>query len=126
MLKVGMIAQWLEKQGILENTELPGGRKRRLPTDEGLQLGIFTEQRTSMSGDEYTAVLYPPAAQEYIYSHIDEIADLNNGYIKPEQKTPVLLLSSDIIILCKKHRRSCELVQINKRSDNDKASQNVP
>lgn len=78
MLKVGMIAQWLEKQGILENTELPGGRKRRLPTDEGLQLGIFTEQRTSMSGDEYTAVLYPPAAQEYIYSHIDEIAGYNN------------------------------------------------
>ena len=78
-LKAGIVAKWLEKQGILENTELPGSRKSRLPTDEGLQLGIFTEQRTSMSGDEYTAVLYPPAAQEYIYSHIDEIADLNNG-----------------------------------------------
>ncbi len=77
-LKAGSVSKWLEKQGILENTELPGGRKRRLPTDEGLQLGIFTEQRTSMSGDEYTAVLYPPAAQEYIYSHIDEIAGYNN------------------------------------------------
>ena len=78
-LKAGIVAKWLENKGMLENTELPNGRKSRLPTDEGLQLGIFTEQRTSMSGDEYTAVLYPPAAQEYIYSHIDEIADFNNG-----------------------------------------------
>lgn len=78
-LKAGIVAKWLENKGMLENTELPNGRKSRLPTDEGLQLGIFTEQRTSMSGDEYTAVLYPPAAQEYIYSHIDEIANLNNG-----------------------------------------------
>lgn len=77
-LKAGIVAKWLEDKGMLEITELPNGRKSRLPTEEGLQLGIFTEQRTSMSGDEYTAVLYPPAAQEYIYSHIDEIADFNN------------------------------------------------
>ena len=64
---------------MLEITELPNGRKSRLPTEEGLRLGIFTEQRASMSGDEYTAVLYPSDAQEYIYSHIDEIADFNNG-----------------------------------------------
>ncbi len=78
-LKAGIVAKWLEDKGILEITELPNGRKSRLPTEEGLRLGIFTEQRTSMSGDEYTAVRYPSDAQEYIYSHIDEIADLNNG-----------------------------------------------
>lgn len=77
-LKAGIVAKWLEDKGMLEIMELPNGRKSRLPTEEGLRLGIFTEQRTSMNGDEYTAVLYPSDAQEYIYSHIDEIADFNN------------------------------------------------
>lgn len=77
-LKAGSVSKWLEEQGILEVTELPGGRKTRLPTEQGVKLGIFTEQRTSMRGDEYTAVLYSSSAQEYIYSHIDEIAGYNN------------------------------------------------
>ena len=78
-LKAGIVAKWLEDKGMLEITELPDGKKSRLPTEAGSKLGIFTEQRTSMRGDEYTAVLYPYAAQEYIYSHIDEIAEMNNG-----------------------------------------------
>ena len=78
MLKVGMIARWLEEQGILVNTEISDGRKSRVPTEEGAKLGISTAQRTSQSGEEYTAVIYSKQAQEYIYSHIDEIAEFNN------------------------------------------------
>lgn len=77
-LKTGSVSKWLEKQGILENTELPSGRRTRLPTEEGLKLGIETRQRTSQRGEEYTAVVYSKQAQEYIYSHIDEIAGYNN------------------------------------------------
>lgn len=78
-LKAGSVSKWLEEQGILENTELPSGRKTRLPTEQGVRLGISTTQRTSQRGEEYTAVQYSPSAQEYIYSHIDEIAAYNNG-----------------------------------------------
>lgn len=77
-LKTGSISKWLEEQGILENAELPSGRRTRLPTEEGLKLGIETRQRTSQRGEEYTAVVYSKQAQEYIYSHIDEIAVFNN------------------------------------------------
>ena len=80
-LKAGSVSKWLEEQGILENTELPSGRRTRLPTEEGLKLGIETRQRTSQRGEEYTAVSYSKQAQEYIYSHIDEIAEYNNGQI---------------------------------------------
>ncbi|MEI3034000.1 MAG: hypothetical protein V8T26_04235 [[Eubacterium] siraeum] len=75
---MGQDSKWLEEQGVLENTELPGGRKRRLPTEQGVKLGIDTRQRTSQRGDEYTAVVYSKQAQDYIYSHIDEIAVFNN------------------------------------------------
>lgn len=77
-LKTGSVSKWLEEQGILENTELPSGRRTRLPTEAGLKLGIETRQRTSQRGEEYTAVIYSKQAQEYIYSHIDEIAEYNN------------------------------------------------
>lgn len=77
-LKAGAISKWLEEQGILVNTEISDGRKSRLPTEEGVKLGISTAQRTSQSGEEYTAVIYSKQAQEYIYSHIDEIAEFNN------------------------------------------------
>lgn len=77
-LKAGSVPKWLEEQGILENTELPSGRRTRLPTEAGLKLGIETRQRTSQRGEEYTAVVYSKQAQEYIYSHIDEIAGYNN------------------------------------------------
>ena len=77
-LKTGSVSKWLEEQGILENTELPSGRKTRLPTEQGVKLGIETRQRTSQRGEEYTAVVYPKQAQDYIYGHIDEIAVFNN------------------------------------------------
>lgn len=77
-LKTGSVSKWLEEQGVLENTELPSGRKTRLPTEQGVKLGIETRQRTSQRGEEYTAVVYSKQAQDYIYSHIDEIAVFNN------------------------------------------------
>ncbi len=77
-LKTGSISKWLEEQGILENRELPNGRRTRLPTENGVKLGIQTQQRVSQRGEEYTAVIYSRQAQEYIYSHIDDIALFNN------------------------------------------------
>ena len=77
-LKIGSVSKWLEEQGILENAELPSGKRTRLPTEEGLKLGIETRQRTSQRGEDYTAVVYSKQAQDYIYSHIDEIAAFNN------------------------------------------------
>ena len=77
-LKTGSVSKWLEEQGVLENTELPSSRKTRLPTEQGVKLGIETRQRTSQRGEEYMAVVYSKQAQDYIYSHIDEIAVFNN------------------------------------------------
>ena len=50
---------------VLENTELPSGRKTRLPTEQGVKLGIETRQRTSQHGEEYTAVVYSKQARQF-------------------------------------------------------------
>lgn len=64
-LKTGSVSKWLEEQGVLENTELPSGRKTRLPTEQGVKLGIETRQRTSQRGEEYTAVVYSKQARQF-------------------------------------------------------------
>lgn len=69
------------------------------------------------------ALLAARAGATYVSPFLGRLDDISQPGI---EYVNMYRSASDIIIFCKKHRRSCELVQINKRSDNDKASQNVP
>lgn len=60
-LAYNSVTSWLIRIGALIEVEGPTG-KRKQPTEQGLELGIYTERRTSSHGD-YDAVLYNQNAQ---------------------------------------------------------------
>lgn len=64
--------QWLISQGFISEETDMSGRKQKLPTDKGRQLGICTDKRTGHNG-EYIAILYNTSAQKYIIENIREI-----------------------------------------------------
>ncbi len=66
------ITNWLVEQRILQKVTTPDGKQRRVPTEEGLRLGLYTETRQGMHG-EYEAVLYGPSAQRFLLEHLTEI-----------------------------------------------------
>lgn len=76
MRKLGTttVTDWLLRKGLLEKRTSTDGTSQRLPTQEGAQLGIFTETRHGQYGD-YTAVFYDMHAQKFILEHLPEILE---------------------------------------------------
>ena len=70
------ITDWLTKEGLIYKKKT-GGSGRTFPTQDGLDLGIFTERRSSPKG-EYNAVLYSNGAQHYIVDNFYNIINLMN------------------------------------------------
>lgn len=66
------INNWLMELKLLELTVLPNGKSRKMPTEQGREMGIFTEERTGQYGT-YTVVLFSRPAQQFIYDNIDAI-----------------------------------------------------
>ena len=58
--------------GALEIRELADGRNTKRPTEQGKELGISSEKRTSMNG-EYVVVVYSRDAQQFILDNIEAI-----------------------------------------------------
>jgi len=79
------ITGWLLSKGFLAETENPSGKKSRLPTKRGEQIGITTELRQGQYG-EFRLVLYNEAAQRFILDNLDAIlqAYANKGAQPPE------------------------------------------
>lgn len=75
------VTAWLVEMGILEIPENGHGKR---PTTRGISLGISTELRTGANG-EYTAVLYAPAAQQFILDNLPTVLD---RFSKENQGTP--------------------------------------
>ena len=73
-LPAATINNWLLKLQLLEEIPLPNGRSRKLPTVQGNEIGIFTEERTGQYGT-YVTVLFSPSAQQFIYDNIDAIIE---------------------------------------------------
>ena len=71
-----MINDWLEESGLLEQSTLQNGKKRRLPTASGKEMGIFTEERDGMYG-KYTVVLFNPQCQRFVFDNLDSIISAN-------------------------------------------------
>ena len=53
------------------------GKKRKLPTENGINMGIIREQRVSQYGP-YEAVLYNLNAQHFIVDNLDAIIKYKN------------------------------------------------
>ena len=66
------INDWLLQLDLLETVTQSNGKNRKLPTTQGRELGIFTEERSGQYGT-YITVLFAPAAQQFIYDNIDSI-----------------------------------------------------
>ena len=74
--KISAIAinNWLLSMGALDDSVIQNGKSKRVPTELGRSIGIFAEERTGQYG-QYTAVLFSPQAQQYIYDNIEAIVN---------------------------------------------------
>lgn len=76
-LKTTSITNWLIEINFLEFTADENGKKHKMPTEKGTQLGITTQDRLG-SYDLYKVVLYDCNAQQFILDNIDSIAYYNS------------------------------------------------
>lgn len=67
---------WLLANGFMENIPDAEGRQKRIPTDAGRRIGLYTEVRQGQYG-EYTAVYYNTDAQQFLVDHLEEIFKAN-------------------------------------------------
>ena len=63
---------WLLEKGFLEKSAGEEGQQRRIPTEAGTQIGMFTEPRQGQYG-EYLAVYYTREAQQFLIDHLEDI-----------------------------------------------------
>ena len=56
---------------------MTNGKRQKLPTEQGKEIGIFTEERAGKFGD-YTMILFSSQAQQFIYDNVDALADFKN------------------------------------------------
>jgi len=67
-----VITNWLLNKGLMLKEIGPDGKSRRIPTEAGHSIGIFTETRQTEYG-EYLAVLYTPQAQRFLLDNWSSI-----------------------------------------------------
>ena len=65
-------SDWLLARGLLTVEQTPDGKTRRVPTQEGIRLGMVTQIRQGNDG-EYVAVSYNRNAQCFLLDHLFEI-----------------------------------------------------
>ena len=76
-LRYNKIAPYLLQKGFLHETECQDGKYRKLPTEQGNEIGIFTEVRTTPYGI-YEVAAYNAEAQRFLIEHLEEILQSNN------------------------------------------------
>ena len=68
------ISHWLKLNGFLvEEFSQEFNKKITLPTEKGIRLGIRTERRSSVRGEDYMLLIYGKQAQEYIVQNMKAI-----------------------------------------------------
>lgn len=72
------IADWLIQAGFLELVTRNGGKTARVPTEEGIHLGITLEKRQGANGP-YTVTVYDKSAQQFILDNLDAAIELSHG-----------------------------------------------
>jgi hypothetical protein len=77
------ITSWLVNIGLLYVVERNDGQKHKKPTEYGMKMGIFAEERTGQYGS-FQVILYPENVQQFIYDNLDAIIAF-----KAEQSDPL-------------------------------------
>lgn len=67
------IADWLLEKGFF-TVEVQNGQNKKVPTENGIALGIKSYHVTGTDG-EYDVNRYDPNAQQFIYDNMDEIIE---------------------------------------------------
>ncbi|WP_440448511.1 hypothetical protein [Ruminococcus intestinalis] len=75
-IKTTSITNWLIKINMLEYFADENSKNHKIPTENGIQLGITTQERLGMYGS-YKVVLYDSNVQQFILDNIDTIAYYN-------------------------------------------------
>nr|MBQ8243959.1 hypothetical protein [Oscillospiraceae bacterium] len=68
-LKTTVITDWLMEKGFLEKQTDPDGKSRRVPTQNGLMIGLPTQTRQGQYG-EYQVVFYNADAQQFVLDNL--------------------------------------------------------
>lgn len=66
------INDWLLEKGFLCTITLSNNKHRKLPTAQGNDIGIFTDEKMGQYG-KYVTVLFSPSAQQFIYDNIEAV-----------------------------------------------------
>ena len=69
---VKRITDWLVGKGLMTQITGPDGKLHRVPTAQGLEMGMSTRLRQSRDG-EYQAVFYDSRMQRFLLDHLDAI-----------------------------------------------------
>lgn len=79
MKKLGttVVTNWLLENGYLEKQFTSDGKSKRVPTQAGMDLGLFTQVRQGQYG-EYLAVFYTSSAQKFVLDHLHEMLSARN------------------------------------------------
>ncbi len=76
------VKEWLLSENYLSE-QIINGRKQMKATMLSEEAGIYEAEKISSLGNAYTTVIYPKAAQDFIYANIKEITEL--ALIRGEQ-----------------------------------------
>lgn len=68
-LSTTVITNWLLEKGFLERQTGPNGKSSRIPTQNGVMIGLSTQSRQGQYG-EYQAVFYNAAAQQFVIDNL--------------------------------------------------------
>lgn len=68
-LRTTVITDWLLEKGFMEKQIGPDGRSVRVPTQNGLMIGLSTQMRQGQYG-EYQAVFYNTSAQQFVLDNL--------------------------------------------------------
>lgn len=85
MISYKPITDWLKSSDYLnEHMDMVSGKKNTVPTEKGMRLGIYLEERTSLRGDCYQVVVYNKEAQEFLIKNLEAI--LNGEIIQNDEE----------------------------------------
>ena len=71
-LNTSLITDWLLEKGFMEKQVDANGKSHRVPTFNGMQIGMSTQTRHGTYG-EYQAVYYNTRAQQFILDHLADM-----------------------------------------------------
>ncbi|MEE1138696.1 MAG: hypothetical protein U0M02_09490 [Acutalibacteraceae bacterium] len=92
------ITSWLIEIGMLVETKNAEGKKKKHPTSEGAEVGIFVEEREGQNGP-YHVVVYNKSAQKFIVDNFLTLIELHKTKtIKKNQGSPWTLEQEEQLV----------------------------